>query len=62
MKEIDNPAAVAEYLGLPLNTLAQWRYLKKGPSFIKSGRLVRYRKEDVDAWLAANTVKVGANA
>ena len=62
MHPIDTPAAVEEYTGIPATTLAQWRYLKKGPSFIKSGRMVRYRKEDVDAWLDACTVKVGSNA
>lgn len=59
MKPIDTPAAVAEYMGVPVQTLAQWRYLKKGPTFIKTGRLIRYRRKDVDAWLEANTVKVG---
>jgi len=28
----------------------------KGPPFIKVGRLVRYRRSDVDAWLRANTI------
>lgn len=28
----------------------------QGPPFIKVGRLVRYRRSDVDAWLRANTI------
>lgn len=62
MKPIDTPAAVEEYTGIPATTLAQWRYLKKGPSFIKQGRMIRYRKADVDRWLDENTVKVGSDA
>lgn len=34
----------------------KWRAKAKGPPFIKVGRLVRYRRSDVDAWLRANTV------
>jgi excisionase family DNA binding protein len=37
-------------------TATKWRAQAKGPPFIKVGRLVRYRRSDVDAWLRANTV------
>jgi predicted DNA-binding transcriptional regulator AlpA len=37
--------------------LAQWRYLGKGPKFIKLGRSVRYRASDVDAWLNQQTMQ-----
>lgn len=37
-------------------TTTKWRARAKGPPFIKVGRLVRYRRSDVDAWLRANTV------
>jgi predicted DNA-binding transcriptional regulator AlpA len=46
-----SPAEVGEYLGLPVATLAQWRYLGKGPQPIKVGRHIRYRWADVEAWL-----------
>ena len=49
------PDEVAEYYGVPLATLAQWRYLGKGPTSIRVGRHVRYRLEDVESWLEANT-------
>lgn len=38
---------------IPEATLAQWRYLGKGPNFLKCGSHVRYRRSDVDAWLAS---------
>ncbi len=43
---------LAEILGKPPRTLAQWRYRQIGPSFIRlAGGSVRYALEDVDAWL-----------
>jgi len=37
-------------------TATKWRAKAKGPPFIKVGRLVRYRRSDVDAWLRSCTV------
>lgn len=37
--------------------LAQWRYLGRGPKFIKLGRNIRYRASDVEAWLDQRTVQ-----
>jgi excisionase family DNA binding protein len=39
------------FLGVPVGTLANWRYQGKGPRFVKVGRHVRYRRSDVEAWL-----------
>lgn len=43
---------VAEYLDVPAATLYQWRYKGSGPQGMRVGRHVRYRRADVDAWLA----------
>ena len=43
-------------LGISSVTATKWRAKAKGPPFIKVGRLVRYRRSDVDAWLRANTI------
>ena len=43
----------ALYLGVKERTLAQWRYLGKGPPFIKRGKIF-YFKNDIDSWLNAN--------
>ena len=37
-------------------TATKWRAKAKGPPFIKVGRLVRYRRSDVDAWLRSCTI------
>lgn len=46
---------LAEYLGSTAATLAHWRYVGRGPKFIKVGSNVRYRESDVDAWLTEQT-------
>jgi excisionase family DNA binding protein len=43
---------VAEYLGVPVATLEQWAHKNSGPRYARVGRHVRYRWEDVEAWLA----------
>lgn len=54
---------VAEYIARPERTLAQWRYLGRGPRYIsiEHGH-VRYRAADVEAWLAAQTMTPGGDA
>ncbi len=44
---------VAKRLSVSLASLRRWRLLRKGPVFVKIGSLVRYRPEDLEAWMAA---------
>ncbi len=44
---------VAKQLNLSLASLRRWRLEKRGPRFIKVGSLVRYRPEDIEAWLTS---------
>jgi excisionase family DNA binding protein len=49
--------AAAEYLGVAPNTLAIWRCNKRYEiPYIKVGSHVRYRRDDLDVWLASRTV------
>ena len=48
------PEDLSERTGIPESTLAQWRYLGRGPAYIKVGNHVRYRTEDVLAFEEAN--------
>ena len=41
----------AQYLGLAVSTLNKWRCHGGGPEFLKLGRAVRYRQDDLDAFL-----------
>ncbi|MGI8707255.1 MAG: helix-turn-helix domain-containing protein [Actinomycetota bacterium] len=46
-----DPQGLADYLGIPLRTVYAWRYRGEGPASYRIGRHVRYRREDVEAWL-----------
>lgn len=41
---------VAERLQLSIWTLRNWRRDRKGPKYLRLGRAVRYRLEDIIAW------------
>lgn len=50
-------AEAAAYLSLKTHTLAVWRSTGRyGLPFVKIGSKVRYRREDLDAWIKAQTV------
>ncbi|HUF94659.1 MAG TPA: helix-turn-helix domain-containing protein [Acidimicrobiia bacterium] len=42
---------LADYLGVPIGTLYQWRYRKEGPPGFRVGRHLRYRWKDVEDWI-----------
>ena len=43
---------VADYLGVPINTLYKWRLERSGPPSLRVGKHLRYVPEDVIAWVA----------
>ena len=51
--------AVARWLGVPESTLRYWRHRNTGPRSFAVGRSVRYRVEDVEAWLEARMRATG---
>lgn len=52
-EELIGNDVAAKLIGVAPETLVQWRYQKRGPCFLKVGRLVWYRRADLSAWLAA---------
>lgn len=50
------PAQLADYLGIPVQTLYDWNWKGAGPTPIKVGRHLRYRESDIMAWLDVQTV------
>lgn len=50
LDELLTPSDVSVYLGVPLGTLANWRYLGRGPAYLRVGRHVRYRQSAIAAW------------
>jgi excisionase family DNA binding protein len=49
---------VAEYLGVPVATLYRWRCKAYGPPARRVGRYLRYRPDDVRAWVEALDTEV----
>lgn len=49
-----NQQALADYLGKSTAWCERARWAGEGPQFVKLGRHVRYRAEDVLAWIDAN--------
>jgi predicted DNA-binding transcriptional regulator AlpA len=47
-----NTTQAAVVLGFNPSFLAKARLTGAGPRFLKIGRAVRYRRSDIDAWLA----------
>lgn len=47
-----NEREVATSCSISVLTLRKWRSEKRGPRFIKISTLVRYRPEDIDAWIS----------
>lgn len=45
------PERLSGLLGVTVGTLANWRASGKGPSWVRVGRQVRYRRASVDRWL-----------
>ena len=51
MKEVMTTEEAAELLGISARTLEAMRARGHGPRFIRVGRLVRYTKSDMEAYL-----------
>ncbi len=49
---------LADELRIQSQTLAAMAMRGDGPSFVKVGRAVRYRRTDIDLWLAGRTHNV----
>ncbi len=54
MDELLTPEQVAEWFKTTTKSLANDRYLGRGPRFVKLGRFVRYRLVDCQAYLDEN--------
>lgn len=46
----------ADRLGITHETLRKWRRFGRGPKFLRLGTCIRYRAEDIEAFIAANVV------
>lgn len=54
--ELLSAEETARILGVKPQTLAAWRLYKRGPRYTKMGRLVKYRRSDIEAFIERNSV------
>ncbi len=47
----------ADFLGVASSTLPRWRWSRTGPPFLRVGRSIRYRVEDLQSWLESRRVE-----
>ena len=46
-----NEHDVDRITGMSVASVRRWRLLRQGPKYLKIGSAVRYRSEDISAWL-----------
>ena len=55
------PSETAQLLGLDVETLNIWRCTKRyNLPYVKAGRMVRYRLEDVEAFIESRIVRINS--
>ena len=61
-KVLMTQAEAASYLGTSVGTLNTWRHYGKDKiPFVRWGNRIRYRKEDLDAWIQSHVVDPATN-
>ncbi len=43
---------LATYVDVPVATIYAWRYRRQGPPGFRVGRHLRFRRDDVERWIA----------
>lgn len=61
-KEWLSPIEVRDRFGMSVSTLAKWRMDNINIPYSKIGKYIKYNKDDIEAFLTNNMVKVEANA
>ena len=56
-REVLTTGEAARYLSVTVDTLAGWRHRKIGPRHFKYGRLIRYNRSDLEAWMKGYMVE-----
>lgn len=59
---IDEIAAASRIGGVAPANLRRWRHKRQGPPYHRRGKLIRYRVDELDAWIAAQRVAPAAPA
>ena len=55
--DVLDTSETATHIRVSKPTLERWRVSGNGPPFVKLGKAVRYRRSDLDEWLASRVVR-----
>ncbi|WP_222424192.1 helix-turn-helix domain-containing protein [Desulfamplus magnetovallimortis] len=58
IKKLLTTDEAAIYLGVTVQTLANWRHDRKYLKYVKLGRAIRYQKAELDRYIAENTISI----
>ncbi len=61
-QEVLNERQVQEMYGFSIPYLRRCRRERRGPRFLKVGKLVRYRRADIESFLSAHAVETSEKA
>jgi hypothetical protein len=59
-KPMLNTREAAILLDVEPSTLAAWRHQRRGPDYIRMGGSIRYRRDAIEKWVEASTVKAAS--
>jgi predicted DNA-binding transcriptional regulator AlpA len=59
-RQLVDTRQAAAILGKHAAVLADWRHQGRGPRYVKMGKSVRYRLDELDLWVEANTIDPSA--
>lgn len=62
LQSLLTPDEAAKILEVRPSTLARWRWAGRGPRYAKYGKVIRYRREDIDAFIQAHLCRHTAHA
>jgi len=58
-REVLTPIEASKIIRRDTQTLANWRWLCKGPAFIRDGNRVLYLRQDLELWLKERRIVPG---
>jgi predicted DNA-binding transcriptional regulator AlpA len=56
--EVMNDKQAARFIGISVATIRKWRFERKGPSYVRLGRSIRYFRVDLESFIEAKRINV----
>lgn len=53
--ELKDEREAAAYLRVSVSGMRKWRARRVGPKYARLGKIIRYRRSDLDAWVESHS-------